>query len=194
MAVVLEAMPLGPTGRQRQHRIEPVERLNRRFLIDGEHRRVIRRIDVQPNHVRGLRLEVSIVRLHVALEPMRLQTGALPRFGDEVVMNPQHAPELARTPVGAAVRRCLSGLRQDARFHHRRQDRGRRPAIPGAEPLQPAGEKPPSPSVDVVAVARNRGFDRRVRFAIGQHQDHPRASRNLGSPSTPPTPPPRRKT
>jgi hypothetical protein len=62
VAVVLKAVPLGPTGRQR-HGIEAVERLNRRFLIDGEHRRVIRRIDVQPDHVRGLRLEVRIVRL-----------------------------------------------------------------------------------------------------------------------------------
>ena len=41
-----------------------------------EHRRVIRRMHVQPNHVRGLGLKVWIVRLHVALEPMRLQPSA----------------------------------------------------------------------------------------------------------------------
>src|SRR5436190_547643 len=79
-------------GRERQHRVEAVERLNRRFLIDGEHRCVIWRIDVQPDHVRRLRLEVRVVRLHVALEPMRLQPGALPCFGDEIVMNLQQTP------------------------------------------------------------------------------------------------------
>jgi len=41
---VLEAMSFGATGRQRQHGIEPLERLNRGFLVDGEDRRMVRRI------------------------------------------------------------------------------------------------------------------------------------------------------
>ena len=47
MAVVLEAVPLGPFGRQGQHGIEAVERLNRRFLVDGKRRRVVGRIHIQ---------------------------------------------------------------------------------------------------------------------------------------------------
>ena len=39
--VVFEAVALGAPGRQRQHGIEAVERLNRRLLVDGEHRRVV---------------------------------------------------------------------------------------------------------------------------------------------------------
>jgi hypothetical protein len=168
-------------GRQRQHRIQTVECLDRRFLIDREHRGVVRRIDVQADHVGRFLFEVGIVRRHVALEPMRLQARALPRFADEIVVNLQQAPKLAGTPMGAAVRRRLPGLLQHASFHRRGQDCGRRPAISRAEPLQPAGEKPPSPPVDVVAVARDRRFDRRVRFAVSQHQDHPSAARILRS-------------
>jgi len=37
VALILEAVPLDPPGRQRQHRIEPIQRLNRRLLIDAEH-------------------------------------------------------------------------------------------------------------------------------------------------------------
>jgi hypothetical protein len=73
MPVVLEPVPLGTPGRQWQDRIEAIEGLDGRFLIDGEDRRVIGRIDVQPNHVSRLGLEVRVVRLHVAFEPMRLQ-------------------------------------------------------------------------------------------------------------------------
>ena len=95
MPVVLEAVSLGASGRQRQHGIEAVQRLNGRLLVDGEDGRVVRRIDVQADHVGGFRFEVGIVRLHVALEPVRLEAGALPRFRHEVVMNLEHAPQLA---------------------------------------------------------------------------------------------------
>ena len=34
--VILESVSLGASGRQRQHGIEPVERLNRRLLVDAK--------------------------------------------------------------------------------------------------------------------------------------------------------------
>src|SRR4029078_11402343 len=72
--VVLEPVSLGASRRRRQHRTQTVERLNGRFLIDGEQDRGIWRIDVEPDHVGGLRFEVGIVRLHLPLESMRLET------------------------------------------------------------------------------------------------------------------------
>jgi len=48
MAVVLKAMPLSPASRERQHRIEPVEGLDGRLLINAEHRGVLRRVQVSP--------------------------------------------------------------------------------------------------------------------------------------------------
>ena len=41
VAVVLEAVPLGAPGRQRQHRILAIQRLDGRLLIDAEHRRML---------------------------------------------------------------------------------------------------------------------------------------------------------
>ena len=96
MADIFEAVALGAPRRQRQHGVEAVERLNGRLLVHGKHGCVVRRIHVQSDHVRRLGLELGIVRLHVAREAMRLQPRALPRFGDEVVMDLQHAPQLAR--------------------------------------------------------------------------------------------------
>jgi hypothetical protein len=51
---------LGAAGRQRQHGIQSVERLNRRFLVDREDHRVIGRIHVQADHLRGSGFEVGI--------------------------------------------------------------------------------------------------------------------------------------
>src|SRR5208283_3337954 len=62
MPIVLEAVALGPPGAERQHRVEAIEGLNRGLLIDTEHRGVLRRIDVEPDHIGGLALEVWIVR------------------------------------------------------------------------------------------------------------------------------------
>jgi len=75
--------------------------LNRRLLVDREDGRVIRRIDIQPNHVRGL-VEVRVIRLHVPLEPMRLQARALPRFRDQIVMVPEQATQGQRKATAPA--------------------------------------------------------------------------------------------
>ena len=113
VSVIFKAVPLGPTWRQWQHRMQAVECLNRGFLIDREDRGVVRRIDVQADDVGRFLFEVGIVRRPVALEPMRLQPRALPRFADEIVVNLQDPSQLARTPMREpAPRRCArcSGL------------------------------------------------------------------------------------
>jgi hypothetical protein len=40
VTVVFKAVTFQPSGRERQHRIEPVQGLNGRLLIDAEHRGV----------------------------------------------------------------------------------------------------------------------------------------------------------
>ena len=142
---------------------------------------MVRRVHVETNHVGGFALEVGIVRLHVAFEAMRLQAGALPRFGDEIVMNLQHAAQLAGAPVCAAVRGRLSRLRQNAGFHGRSQYRRRLATIACPQPRDPIDQKPPAPAIDVVAVARHRGFDHRVRGPIGEQQHDARPARVLRS-------------
>lgn len=51
--LVLEAVPLGASGRERQHGIQSAERLNRGFLIDREHHRICRRREIQADDVGG---------------------------------------------------------------------------------------------------------------------------------------------
>ena len=179
MAVVLEPVPFGAPRRQRQHRDQAIEGLNRRFLVHGEHRGVLRRIEIQPDHIGGFLFKVRIVRPHVALEPMRLQAGPPPRFRDQVVMDAEQPAQFAGAPMRAAIRRTLPRLRQNARFHRRRQNRRGLAAIPRLQARHAVRQKAPSPAIDVVAVARHRGLDRRVRCAVSQHQNDARAARVL---------------
>ena len=78
----------------------------------------------QADHVGGLRSGSPIIGLHVALESMGLEAGALPGLRDEVVMNSAHVPAFAY-PVRNHGGGCAY---QHPRFH-RRQDRRRLPTI-----------------------------------------------------------------
>jgi hypothetical protein len=48
VAVVLKAVPLGPSREERQYRIEPLERLDRGLLTHTEHRRMLRGFKYKP--------------------------------------------------------------------------------------------------------------------------------------------------
>ena len=185
---VLKAVSLRAARRQGQHRVKAVQRLDRGFLIDREHGGVLRGMEIQPDHVRSLRLEVRIVRGHVALEAVRLQACPSPRLRDMIVINGQQPSELPGTPMGAAVRRGVPGLRQDPGFHRRREHRRRLAVVARLQARQARREEPPPPPIDVVAIARQRGFDRRIRIAVGQHQNDPRSPRGLDANGPTPQP------
>jgi hypothetical protein len=76
--LVFESVAFGATGRKRQDRIEPIQSLNRRLLIDTEHSGMMGRIQVQPDDVGSLGFEIRIIAGHVALQPVRLQSGLSP--------------------------------------------------------------------------------------------------------------------
>ena len=99
--------------------------------------------------------------------------------GHVIVIDPQQPGELAGAPVRTPVRRRLAGLLENPRFHRGGQHRGRLTGVPGLQSGQALRHKPSPPAIDEVAVARDRGFDHRVRGAIGEHQDHARTSRIL---------------
>ena len=54
VALVLEAVALGASGRQRQHAVAAVERLNGGLFVDAEHGGVPRRVEVKADDVGGL--------------------------------------------------------------------------------------------------------------------------------------------
>ena len=73
MTDVIKAMACGPARRERQHRVFAIECLNRGFLVHAEHGCVLRRMQIQADHIGRLGLEVRIVGGQVALKPMRLE-------------------------------------------------------------------------------------------------------------------------
>src|SRR5437660_12607610 len=60
VAALLKAVTFGPSGRQRQHWIKAVKSLNRRLLVPTYNDRMSRRIEIQPDHVAGLKLNLRI--------------------------------------------------------------------------------------------------------------------------------------
>ena len=136
MSVVLEAVPFGASWRQRQDRVQPIEGLNRRLLVDAEHGGVLRRIEIQADHIGGFGLELGIGRSHVPLESMGLQARMLPRARDNGVLHAQLAAERPRGPVRGAMRRRSSRPRHDARFQGWRQHGRLRAAMAGGQSRQ----------------------------------------------------------
>ena len=70
MAVVLKAMPFGPSWRERQHRIEPIQGLDGSLFIQAEDCGVRRWVKIQANDVRRLLFKFRIVAGHIAAQPV----------------------------------------------------------------------------------------------------------------------------
>ena len=62
MPEILKTVAFRPPWRKRQHRIEPIQGLDRGFLIDAKYGRVLRWMQIQADDVGGLLLEVRIIR------------------------------------------------------------------------------------------------------------------------------------
>ena len=177
----IEAVALGPPGAKRQHRVEAIESLNRGLLIDTEHRGVLRRIDVEPDHIGGLALEVWIIRGHVALQPMGLKPGAPPDPRDHHMIDPQRPRQLAAAPVGGAIIGRVPGPGQNAGFQPRSALTHRPPLMAGKQTCQTLLRKAGLPTSDVSRAAAQGLLDGGPRLTFGQHQDQPRAAHVTGA-------------
>jgi hypothetical protein len=153
--------------------------LNRRLLVDAEHDGVLRRIEVQADHIRGLGLEVGIGRSHVPLEAMGLQPRMLPGARDHRVLDAQRATERSRGPVRGAVRRRASRPRHDARFEGRCQDGRLRAAMASGQSRQPVLQEALLPQRNRPGTAAGHRRDRGVAVVVREQQNDPRASRRI---------------
>lgn len=172
MPVVLEAVAFRPTRRQRQDRIQAVLRLYRRLLVGGKDGGVLRGIEIQPDDVRRLLIEVRVVREHVVLHPMRLEASA-PHTRDKHMTEAEHLRQFLGTPARTSVRRRLVRLREDPRFHGWRAHRRGLSPIARFQAGKSLHLKPLLPAHDVRWVAVDGVGDRFVRCATGQHQNDP---------------------
>ena len=169
-------MALRAAGRQRQNRIAPIQRLNRRLFIDAEDRRVLRRIQIEPDDLGGFGFEIGIGRAQIAFQAMRLEAAAFPRPRHDGVGHVELRREAAGRPVRCAIRGGLAGPAQNPGFELRRQDAGFRSAMPPAQALDPVGHIPSFPCGNGLQRARGSLTDRHVGVAIGQHQNDPCAA------------------
>src|SRR5271167_236414 len=103
MAIILKAMPFRSSGRERQHRVFAIERLDGRLLIDAKDRCMLRRMQIQTNDIGGFGLKVWIIRGHVAFQPMWPQSMLAPHPRHHHVTETQSGGEFARAPVGRAI-------------------------------------------------------------------------------------------
>src|SRR5437773_6864835 len=106
VAKVLKAVPFCASRGQRQNRIFAIQGLDGGLFIYAEHRGMCRRVQIQPNNVGGLLLKIRIVRGHVALDAMRLESVLTPHPCHHHVADVQMRSEFARAPV-----RCPTGRR-----------------------------------------------------------------------------------
>jgi hypothetical protein len=104
-------MALDAAGGKRQNRIEPIQRLNRRLLINAEHRGMLRRVQIQPDNVCGFSLELRIIADHITLQPMRLQTRLFPDAMHSIFTDAQRRGEFAATPMSGTILRLSAGRR-----------------------------------------------------------------------------------
>src|SRR5258707_15402722 len=124
MAVVLEAVSFEATRAERQHGIKAIECLDMGLLVNAKHRCMLRRIEVQADHVGRLRLKVRVVGQHVATNALRFDPCSRPNSVYEHVAHAEVLPELARSPVRRAVGGLATGSGKDANLHPRRQHLG----------------------------------------------------------------------
>ena len=187
-AVVVGAA-LGRAGHQRQHRRGAVEGLHPGLLVDAEHHRRVRRVQVQPHYVADLVDELRVRRhlellCEVRLEPERLPDGVHRPRGDARLSG--HRP---RRPVRRAHRRGLQGL-DDHLLDLRVVDGARRPrARLVREPLEAALSEPRAPLRHRRRVTPQICRDLIVGAALGRGQHDPAPQRQRLRRLRPPRPP-----
>src|SRR5260221_1416825 len=76
-----------PTLLDRQAGLCAVESLNLRLLVGAEHERMLRRIQIEPDHVDELLNEMGVVADLERTKSMRLQTVCFPDAVDQDVIN-----------------------------------------------------------------------------------------------------------
>ena len=175
MPVVFKSVALGAARRKRQHRIEPIQRLNGSLLIDTEHGSMLRRVQVQPDNVSGFGFEIRIVAGHVALQAVRLQAGLFPHPMHCVLADAQRCGKLATTPVSGTVLRLLAGSRENPGSQLRSQHGSRLSGMTRIQAIHTRSKEALLPPAD----RRRRGpqplLDRIERRSLGQHQNQPGA-------------------
>ena len=175
LVIVAMAGQRPPVG-QLQIALRPLQRLDRRLLVDADDDRILGRRHVQPDHIGGLGDKLGIVALAPRLSPVEvdlllaqeaphLLLVHVAQFGGD-----QCRPSSAQTRPAAAApgppecvdrsRRCTSAAGRDAAC------RPNRPDLPG--------HNRPRQVLTVRGIVADLARNRSRRAAFGRQQDDPR--------------------
>src|SRR5882724_9928339 len=135
---------------QRQARLRALKRLALRFLVTAQHQRLLRRVEIKPDHVPELFLKLLVVRQFEGAREMRL----------DVIGRPQPLHARRRDASGAGHRAAAPSPQMGRRRYRLLDDllgrplRQPRPAPAPrsiAQSCQPVPRKTPDPAVDLQA-------------------------------------------
>jgi len=170
----------------RQDRLCALQRLDLRFLVEGEHHRVVGRIHVEPDHVTHLGDELRVLRDLEGPGDVRLEAERPPHPADRRVAHADVRGHTPRAPVGFPLRFLLEGLHQD-RLDRVVADRPRR-SDSGfvVETVEPLFDEPLSPFPHGLNRRSITVRHRSVRHSRTAGDDEPRAKRQAAIDARPP--------
>ena len=174
VAVVLEPMPFEAAGAQGQNGVKAIQGLDVGLLVNAKHRRMLRRIEVEANHVGRLRLEVRIVGQHVAADALGLDSRPRPNPVHQHVAHTEVLRKLARRPVRRSIRGLAAGSGKDATLHCGNQHLSCLTQMSRVQTRQRAFQKTLLPTRHVGGAATQSIDDRVKCLPVGQHQNQPR--------------------
>jgi len=171
VSVVLEAVAFGASGREWQDGIETIQGLNGGFLIDAEHGRVLRWVQIEAEDVGRFGFELGIVAGHVAFEAVRLQARFLPNPMHGVFADAPHGGQFAATPVRGPVAGFFPRGGQDTGAQSGSQHTGFLAGMIGVQPFESVLPEALLPANDRRRSGRQPLLDRVERRAFSQHQN-----------------------
>src|SRR6218665_3355718 len=159
--------------RERRHAVLAIERLDGGLLIDAKHHGVRRWIEVQPDPIGRLGLEVRVVGHHVSIQSLRSHVVLAP---DALTRRNGYVAKFSRQLVAAPVRGAIARLAPERVVEHPRLQFGRRllgraSRVPGVHARQALAEKAAGPAGDETRVAFEPLHDGVARLTLFEHED-----------------------
>src|SRR6185312_7691162 len=183
MAVVLKAVPLGPPRGERQDRIEAIQSLDGGLLIHAENSCMLRRMQVQTNNVRGLLLEVRVIRSHIAIQPVGLEAVLAPHARDHHMRDTQVLGQLTGAPLCRAIRRLtLHRPFQNPSLQSWSERAGLLTGMATEKPRQTLLPKPLAPAIDEGVTAGQFAANLCPRITLLKQQNQACTARVIRSP------------
>src|ERR1035441_8463716 len=165
---------------ERQTGLGPIQRLYLAFLVDAKHDGLVRRVQVEPDHVGKFFQKAGVAGELEGLGAMRLEVVAaqdvIDRRLTHALIGGQGSTTPMRAPFGLRLQGCvddrLDALRAVGRF-------ASAAGCDLPQPLQALSGKPVPPQSNRLAVDLQQGGDAGFAFTTGGSQHNPASQRHL---------------